>query len=480
MKSPLVRRTNPQRGGKRDCGVTIILVALSMIGILAMAALSIDVITLYLARLEAQRSADAAALTAARIISITGVTGDPNNTSTYWSQICNGATSAATEAAKAVGSQNSVGGTNANTITVNYLYNGSAADCSSPSGGFPVNPQAQVTVTRTSLPTFFARIWGATSQKVTATATAEAYNPSGSNGLLAKIIPVQPRCVKPWIIPNRDPLNVAGCTGACNTFAGATNGPTNGSITNPGFSANGGGVIGEQFLLYPDCQVGTPSSCVPRGYGIKANHPVGVGAHIPTLPNLPYLPGEAPSTTPVAVPSCKVSGTLYEEAIEGCDQSTLYQCGVQDQNLVDLAENPASGDTTNGVKCLIHEQDATASQPDGQDTINASGTGTFYPLPIFPGSSNPVTSLSSTTPITTSNSIVSLPIYDDTRATINGTGTTNVTIVGFLQVFINSVDQHGNINVTVLNVAGCGNGTPPPGPAVAGSSPVPVRLITPP
>src|SRR4029077_20778787 len=140
------------------------------------------------------------------------------------------------------------------------------------------------------LPTFFARMWGATSQKVTATARAEAYKPSGSNGLLAKIIPVLPRCVKPWIIPNRDPLNVAGCTGACNTFAGTTTG----SITNPGFSANGGGVIGAQFLLYPDCQVGTPSSCAPRGSGIKANHPVGWAAHIPSFPTLPYLPGEAP------------------------------------------------------------------------------------------------------------------------------------------------------------------------------------------
>ena len=58
-------------------------------------------------------------------------------------------------------------------------------------------------------------------------------------------------------------------------------------------------------------------------------------------------------------------------------------------------------------------------------------------------------------------------------------GTTNVTIVGFLQVFINSIDQWGIMDVTVLNVTGCGNdalddsfGT--------GSSPVPIRLITPP
>jgi len=53
--------------------------------------------------------------------------------------------------------------------------------------------------------------------------------------------------------------------------------------------------------------------------------------------------------------------------------------------------------------------------------------------------------------------------------------------VGFLQVFINGVDQYGNVDVTVLNVSGCSNGgSQPVGSAVAGTSPVPVRLITPP
>ena len=54
-----IRRLN---GGNPERGVTMILVALAMVAIIAMAALSIDVITLYLARQEAQRSADSAAL----------------------------------------------------------------------------------------------------------------------------------------------------------------------------------------------------------------------------------------------------------------------------------------------------------------------------------------------------------------------------------------------------------------------------------
>jgi hypothetical protein len=78
--------------------------------------------------------------------------------------------------------------------------------------------------------------------------------------------------------------------------------------------------------------------------------------------------------------------------------------------------------------------------------------------------------------VTSSNSIVSLPIYDDTASVITQAGPNNVTVVGFLQVFINSVDTNGNVSVTVLNVSGCGND--PSKPPLLGSSPVPVRLIT--
>ena len=67
----------------------MVLVALAMVAIISMAALSIDVITLYLAREEAQRSADAAALAAARVISVSGMTGDPDNAATR-TAICGG------------------------------------------------------------------------------------------------------------------------------------------------------------------------------------------------------------------------------------------------------------------------------------------------------------------------------------------------------------------------------------------------------
>src|SRR5438552_19159310 len=103
MKPPAIRRTrhHSSRGGER--GVTMVLVAIAMIAIISIAALSIDVITLYLAREEAQRAADAAALAAARVISLSGMTGDPNNTYPSWQAICGGTGSPASLAAVAVG-----------------------------------------------------------------------------------------------------------------------------------------------------------------------------------------------------------------------------------------------------------------------------------------------------------------------------------------------------------------------------------------
>ena len=58
------RLTNRRRQGER--GQTIVLVAVSLVTLLAMAALAVDVVTLYVARSEMQRAADAAALAAAK------------------------------------------------------------------------------------------------------------------------------------------------------------------------------------------------------------------------------------------------------------------------------------------------------------------------------------------------------------------------------------------------------------------------------
>jgi len=458
----------------------MIVVAIAMVAIIAMAALSIDVVTLYLARMETQRSADAAALAAARVISISGLTGDPTNSPGSWVSICGGAGTPATEAAVTAAKQNLIGGVAPTTadIAVKYSAGGtSSANCSGLPAGFGVNPLVTVVVTRTGLPTFFSRLWGNTGNKVSATASAEAFNSSNSgnvgNGRTGTITPVWPRCVKPWMVPNLDPLNPSGsgCTTNCTPFVATDTG----QIQHQGYSLNGTGttgVIGERFTLIPDCQPGSP--CTVAVNPPEANS---------QAPSLQYLPGQPPLVTPVAVPSCSAQTNMYQEAIAGCDQSTVYQCGAPLGNTINLAENPGAGDTTNGVACLIDEDNVNAAPPSGQDTINL----TSYPFRMEAGSSNPLVGygLATGAPITASNSIVSVPIYDSSSGGTQikiGTGLTQVTIVGFLQVFINSVDKNGDVDVTVLNVTGCSNGggKDPVGPAVTGSSPVPIRLITPP
>src|SRR5579863_4830558 len=138
MNPPVICRHRTPSSHLREHGITMVLVAISLVAIIAIAALSIDVITLYLARSEAQRSADAAALAAARVISISGITGtaDPNNETTSWQSICgSSATATAFLTAQAVAQANAIAGL-APTVGVNYSIAGASgsgsvsADCS--------------------------------------------------------------------------------------------------------------------------------------------------------------------------------------------------------------------------------------------------------------------------------------------------------------------------------------------------------------
>lgn len=489
MLRPLIQR--PRRGIVRrsgERGVTIALVALAMFSLIAMAALSIDVGTLYEASAEAQRAADAAALAAARAISLSGITGDPNNSSGSWGQICGGATSPATQTAIVVAQQGTVGGSvlASSSIVVTYSAGSAAppgsADCSTRGAGFGVNPVVTVKVSQPNLPTYFSRIWGRTGSSVSASASAEVFNPSASDTYAGQVVPVQPRCVKPWMVPNADPMHPStACTAATCTKLVAT---ANGAILTGGLYP--AGVIGERFWLVPDCSTAT-APCTLRGPG-GSEQPQANGANPNGLtPNLLYVPGQA-NFPPIAVPAdgstaCSNvagSGNNYAPAVAGCDQSTQYYCGKTGQNTVDMSVNPET-DTINGVECLIHA--ASTGAISGQDSLApeliTKGAPATYPFQIQAGTSNPLVNAVVVTPasvITSSNSIVTVPIYDNTGTTITTT-TTAVTIVGFLQVFVYGVDPSGDLDVTVMNVSGCGNAASDPN-VLKGTSPVPVRLIT--
>src|SRR5579864_725986 len=197
--SMIRRRTQlPLKNNER--GVTMILVVLAMLSMLGIIALAIDVITLYSARSETQRAADSAALAAAKMLVDMGVTTDPTATVPTAAQI-----DAATKAAQSVAINLSIAARQVQTTDVSLLFPGSGT------AAFSVNPKVTVTVQNANLPTFFSRIWSRAALTVHASATAEGFNPSNSASVGGgTAVPVIARGVKPFLIPNCDPLGILG------------------------------------------------------------------------------------------------------------------------------------------------------------------------------------------------------------------------------------------------------------------------------
>jgi hypothetical protein len=433
----------------------MLLVVAAMLSMLGIIALAIDVITLYSARSETQRAADAAALAAAKMLVDMGVTTDPGATVPTAAQI-----DAATKAAQSVASNLSIAGRQIQTADVSLTFPGNG------SVTFTANPKVTVTVQDTNLPTFFARIWSRAALTVRATATAEGFNPSGASNIPgAADPPVVARCVKPFIIPNCDPQHGGGtgCGTAATFFS-----TTKGAITNPGVAP--GGIIGEEFDLVSNCGAGP--GCAPGPPTVN----VGFGG-----PTTYYYPAQMPSAT-LACPSC-AGATNFEREIECCNPTPI-SCGstvtlpAVNQLPLDATVYPegAGGPAQDGVQCLIHQ-----SGGSGQDDL-VSGPPLTYPLQIQVGTGHPLngTVLSANDLVTTSDSLVTIPVYDQTVAPPTPTSSTSVQVIGFLQVFIDRSFpgggwKAGEFHVTVVNVLGCGSsasGTP-----VAGSSAIPVRLI---
>src|SRR6266496_1795796 len=227
-----------------ECGVTILIVGLTLLALVAMAALAIDVASLYQAQAEAQRAADAAALAGANIFATSGFTSYPGNFTA--GTICHdGAaqTAAVNKQAEAAAHENLISGQPATIKSVTCIL------------GNVHNPRVQITVVSSTLPTFFARIWGPNANTVTATATAEAYNPSGG------ATPVDVRGVKPWLVPNCDPT-LSECP--------STDNPSCGSVGSDTFVDNV--ACASSFVFRCNQTIGPPGAIVsvdlPFSYGV--------------------------------------------------------------------------------------------------------------------------------------------------------------------------------------------------------------------
>ena len=442
----LVAHRSPNQEGER--GQTLLLVVICIAVLVGMAALAIDIATLYTAHNETRRAAEAAALAGAQTIATSGVTSG-------WltqAQACSGNVGSpglAEQRALTMVAQNPIAG-GAGTLQ--------ATSCNF---SLATNPRFTVTVQRAGLPTFFGRLWGSFPGIATASATAEAYNPSGTTGP-----PIQVGLVKPWAIPNCDPNNSGTPNPACTGVAsGYFIDPANNYAV-----ANPGSVVGTVVDL-KEVPLGSTTMTEP------ASPP-------PGPPMIDFLAVDVPISASTA--SCPASQTLscvaslqaatpgYPETI-ACANSQSLSCGQALNVHSGSGSNPNQITSQDAALCLIHADNTGNNR--GQDLFCSHGSypvcSLGSPIPIDGGANNPDPFLQGQNNISRSDSVVTVPIY----CTGPGCPTNPLTIIGFLQLGIARVRNAGPLRAIVMNVVGCGStsGTNPV--SGGGVSPIPVRLV---
>jgi hypothetical protein len=430
---------------KNEKGVVITLVAVFMLAVIcAMAALSIDVVTLYTARSEAQLAVDAAALAAARVMANSGATSDPTGALLGTVQSSGGV---ARTIALQIAEQNLVARVPLTPAQITIGF-----------GGTTTNPTVTVSVKKNDLPTFFARIWGLKQLAVAASATAEAYNPSGDYALnLSDPVPVAPTSVKPWLLPNLDPSSPANPI-----FVPAT-----GTV-----SATATGLLG--YTTPP--AGGSTRLKLACGETGTANPPNCVAPGLPAPIAFQYYPGDPASFTPPpqsSAPSCNPAlNTAYQYSVAGSIQVPI-SCNAK-VNIDQGAYAGRNTETADAVNCMAH---TTGNQGDTVPTGTAPPTDPFY---FVAGTDNPIPSLAGNSEMV-SDSLVTVPVFDTTGGVVPANP---VTIVGFLQLFLApgglATPASGHMRATVINVVSCGSGWTANPIIGNGSSPVTVRLISPP
>ena len=423
------------------------LVAVVMLFVVgAMAALSIDVVTLYTARSEAQLAADGAALAGARVLANSGMTSASDST------VGIAAVPWATAVAQQVAASNPVGGKNLSAagacpggeicVSINEL-----------DANFVANPRVTVQVQRTDLPTFFARIWGRTTIAVKASATAEAYNPSNVPGTaLNPKLPVAPMCVKPWLLPNMSPA------AAGQIFIPAT-----------------GAIVDTTLLGWTSVNTSPPTRLQPACTNCSV-------PPLPTPAAWNYYAGD-PASFPAptqALPTCNPPlTTAYQESVAGCIQTPIACNGTATIDISDYGTRDT--ETSHAVNCLTH---AAAGEADQVDLTAAPSP----PFQFLVGADTPVAVVNPSLAgkdAMVSDSLVTVPVFDNS-GTWPPPGP--VQIVGFVQLFLNpdgdatpnTGPNRGHMKTTVTNLVGCGTGIAPTQPILGnGASPVAVRLISP-
>jgi len=422
---------------QKQRGISLLLVAAALVVLAGMAALAIDLSMLYVGRGEAQRAADAAALAGAKKFVESGYI------SGFIPQ------SAAEDQARleaiTVAAQNNVNNQAAQVLPEDVTF---GCGMVNPTGGNPpcINPTITVAVQRTvaranPVPTVFARLLGIAQAEVSAVATAEVYRPQPGQVPL-----VGTRCMKPWILPNCDPLHTTPTNPNCDVAYYVD--PTTGDVVYPQ-PVGQGGVIGASFIL----KAGNPSQSPAPGQF----YPI-------------FVP---PGSESAICPECAGSGgggpgaATYRQNIACCNTNE-WVCG--EQVAVDEQTGDMVGPTNQGVTCLINQLNPNCpGNPAncGQDFLTAPNTNPFL---ITGGTNNPNPDLRGQT-ISTSPSLVTVPLYAGYPLAPGESGPIPaVTIIGFMQLFLEKVGPpQSTVTAHILNISGCGASTGGGAPGGGGS-----------
>jgi hypothetical protein len=384
----------------RQQGSSLAIVGVAMLALLVMMGLGIDLVALYLGKSEAQRAADAAALAGALEFVVSGFTSGLVTQATV--------KTLATNQAIAAGQKNLIGGMAPSIPSGNVTFDFTHAG----------DPFISVQVGAT-LPTYFMRVFGVNNASVAATATAEAYNPTGS---AAGGPTLCTSCLRPFLVPNCDPVHLVAQAGG-NTVCppSGTKGqnqdyllvPPNYTVNHPGAAPSG--IVGESWSLH----TGGPSTGTPSQWYSVA-----------------FLGAQSKSA--------------YQANIASCNTDAIV-CGTTLQTL----DGKSVGPTDKGIESLIHASGQGLNK--GQDTIDVTGGTT--PFPMYAGSNNPLVAagiISAGTQLAQSDSLVTTPVYDGSVLTPGGS---TVAVVGYLQMFITDVKHNGTddiINAIIVNVMSCG------------------------
>lgn len=428
-----VMKTQAGLGTRAERGMSLALVAASMVVLLAVAALAIDLGMLYVARNEAQRAADAAALAGAYVFITSGCT------SSGGCYAGGSQETVARQQAETIGDSNTIVGQDATIEDSDITFSYPTSE----------EPQITVVVERTAargnaVPTIFAKMFGVFQSDVSASATAEAYNPSGAGSGSPS---VSDDCVAPFLVPNCDPNHYNSPTGNENTVcaSGYPGGyfinPTNGAIENPATTPNG--VIGQSWQLH---------------YG-----------------NTGPSNGAAPSQWYLVAYGNSQSGSNLRNYISECTPTPI-SCG----DTLQTYNGKSNGPVDQGVEDRIHATGLGMNQ--GQDTIDTS---VGPPFAITGGSNNPNSLLQGKVYYGPSDSVVTVPVYNGSALSSGGS---TVTVVGFMQLFLQDAQHSGTddyVDAVVMNVSGCSSGVTTTGTASTtsptvlstGGAPIPIRLI---